>query len=94
MGSWCTTNSANWGTCRRTTGHFGLRSVLADENRNLTNPQKELLLWHNKLGVSMQHIQRLMKAANVVEPREREMVKGRIIVPKYNSAAICEISKC
>ena len=65
-----------------------------DTNCILTNPQKELLLWHHKLGVSIQHIQHLIKVANVVKPCGRETVKDRIIVPKYNSAATCEIPKC
>ena len=52
------------------------------------------MLWHHTLGVLMQHIQRLMKVANVVEPCGQETVKDRIIAPKYNSAATCEIPKC
>ena len=72
---------------------FGLRNVLVDENINLTNPQKELLLWTHKLGVSMHHIQPLMKIANVVEPSSRKSVKDKIIIPKYNSAATCDIPK-
>ena len=31
-----------------------------EENINLTNAPKELLLWHWKLGISMHHIQELM----------------------------------
>ena len=71
-----------------------MRNVLTDVNRNLTNSQKELLLWHHRLGVPMQHIQHPMKVANVVEPCGRETAKDRIIAPKYNSAATCEILKC
>ena len=34
---------------------------VADEtNQQLTGPQKELLLWHWKLGINMQHVQELM----------------------------------
>ena len=68
--------------------------MFVDENKNLTNPQKELLLWHHKLGISMRHIQRLMKVSNVVEPNGRKSVKDKIIMPKYNSAATCDIPKC
>ena len=42
----------------------------------------------------MQHIQCLMKVANIVEPYGQETVKDCIIVLKYNSAATCEIPKC
>ena len=61
LGSWSTSDFSTWGVSSTMTNKndvsFGLRNVLFDENRNLTNPQKELLLWHHKLGISMQHIQ-------------------------------------
>ena len=31
-----------------------------EENVNLTNAKKELLLWHWKLGINIHHIQELM----------------------------------
>ena len=34
--------------------------VVAPENMDITGPQKDLLLWHWKLGVSMYHIQELI----------------------------------
>ncbi len=37
------------------------QSVASDENQNLSGPQKELLLWHRKLGTSMYCIQEMMK---------------------------------
>ena len=97
-GSWSSSNFSTRGVSSTMTNKngvsFGLRNILFDENRNLTNPQKELLLWHHKLGISMQHIQQLMKVANVVEPSGRKSVKDKIIIPKYNSAATCDIPKC
>ena len=35
------------------------------ENTNLSSAQKELLLWHWKLGVSMQRIQQLIKVSEL-----------------------------
>lgn len=35
--------------------------VSSDQNKNLTQAQKELLLWHWKLGISMHRIQELMR---------------------------------
>ena len=39
---------------------YGLPGVCAPENHNLSSAQKELLLWHWKLGISMLRIQELM----------------------------------
>lgn len=35
-----------------------------------------------------------MKVATVVDPSGRKSVKDKIIIPKYSSAAICDIPKC
>ena len=98
MGSWSTSDFSNWGIgskqLNKDIASFGLRNVLVNENRNLTSPEKELLLWRRKLGISMHHSQRLMKVANVVEPSSRKSVKEKLIIPKYNSAATCDIQKC
>ena len=75
LGGWCTNNFTNWGTCRRTKENFELKNVLVLVDRNLTNPQKKLLLWHHhKLGVSIQHIQHLMTVTTIVGPCGRETV--------------------
>ena len=42
----------------------------------------------------MQHIQRLIKVANIVESSGKKSAKDKIIIPKYNSAATCDIPKC
>ena len=60
----------------------------------MTSAQKELLLWHWKLGISMQHIQELMKVAEMKEPSGAISVKDRVIVPKWSSAATCDIPVC
>ena len=44
---------------------FGLGSVTLDENKNLSHARKELLLWHLKLGINMQHIQELMRVLSL-----------------------------
>ena len=35
-----------------------------------------------------------MKVANVVEPSGSKSVKDKVIIPKYSSAATCDIPKC
>ena len=101
FGSWSSNNFANWGLDLQsdkfdTCGVFGLqvRNVGLDANTNLSNAQKELLLWHFKLGVSMRHIQQLMKVAEIKEPNGRVSVMDRVIVPKINAASNCNIPMC
>jgi hypothetical protein len=76
-----------------TTG-YGLSNVAADGNINLSSAQKELLLWHWKLGISMQRIQELMRCVEVEEPDGRISVMDRVICPKIRSAANCPIPLC
>lgn len=82
FGSWSEDNFAN------------LPNVALEDNQNLSSAQKELLLWHWKLGSSMQHIQELMKVAEMKEPNRAVSVKDRVIVPKLSSAATCDIHVC
>ena len=42
----------------------------------------------------MQHIQELMKVAEMKEPNGAVSVKDRVIVPKLSSAATCDIPVC
>ena len=46
-----------WGPC-----------VGSSENQNMTDIPKELLIWNWKLGISMYHIQELMKEKKIEEP--------------------------
>ena len=68
--------------------------VGGDENNNLSNAQKELLLWHWKWGISMHRIQELMKPQLVVEPDGTKHVMAPIIQPKFATAAKCAVPKC
>jgi len=98
LGSWSESNFVNWriDSGDEFIGQFGLRSgnVGVDANVNLSNAQKELLLWHLKLGVSMQHIQELMRVSEMKEPNGRIRTMDRVIVPKHETAATCEIPEC
>ena len=73
---------------------MSLPNVASEENQNLSGAQKELLLWHWKLGISMHHIQELMKVSEMKEPNGAVSVKDRVIVPKLSSAATCDIPVC
>ena len=99
MGSSVSSNFASWGIDNEVSdfaNHFGLqnRDVCLQSNKNLSRAQKELMLWHFKLGVSMSHVQRLMKVSEMHEPNGRVSVMDRVIVPKLNAAANCEVPLC
>jgi hypothetical protein len=58
---------------------FGLPNVANESNSNLSSAQKELLLWHWKLGISMQRIQELMRVVEVEEPDGKVSAVDRVI---------------
>ena len=68
--------------------------MLSDENANLLNAQKELLLWHWKLGISMQQVQKLMRVVEMKEPDGAISTMDRVIVSKIKSAAYYPIPFC
>ena len=55
------------------------------ENKNVTDPQKELLIWHWKLGISMYRIQEFMKEQTMEYPNENKFVLTSVIRPKLKS---------
>ena len=52
------------------------------------------MLWHLNLVASMSHVQRLVKVSEMHEPNGRVSVMDRVIFPKLNAAANCEIPLC
>jgi hypothetical protein len=56
------------------------------ENANLTSPQRELLFWHWKLGISMYRVQELMREQTYEEPLGQRTVLPPIIKAKFPSA--------
>ena len=65
-----------------------------DENETLSLAQKELLLWHLKLGTNMQHIQELMRVSEMKDPNGAITTMNRVIKPKLNGAANCPAPQC
>ena len=59
------------------------------ENENLSNAQKELLLWNWRWGISMHRIQDLMTPQRFEETNGTKHVMGPIIQPKFATAAKC-----
>ncbi len=64
------------------------------ENENLSMPQKELLLWHWKLGIGMQRVQTMMRKRTFEDPFGRIQVHPPIIKTRFASTASCAIPKC
>ena len=69
-------------------------AVVADENENLSGPQKELLLWHWKLGVSMYRIQEMMRETRAKDKNGKDFIMPPVIKPQYASTSCCPVPKC
>lgn len=68
--------------------------VGSSANINLTNGQKELLLWHWHLGIGMSHIQEMMAPHRAVDPNGMTDMMPSVITPKFATAATCAHPKC
>jgi hypothetical protein len=64
------------------------------KNKNLSMPQKELLLWHWKLGIGMQRLQAMMQNRIFKDPLGRSQCHPPIIKTKFASTTSCAIPKC
>jgi hypothetical protein len=64
------------------------------ENKKLMSPQRELLLWHWKLGINMYQVQELMCKRMFEEPLGKRTVLPPIVKPKFPSARNCIIPVC
>ena len=68
--------------------------VGSDKNINLSDPQKELLMWNWKLGVGMQRIQEMMWETKAIDGDSKETILSPVISPKFASTPCCSIPKC
>ncbi len=71
-----------------------VQSVANPSNVNLTPGQKELLLWHWRLGISMSHIQELMAPHRAKDENGLQDVMPCLITPAFKTAATCPIPCC
>ena len=70
-------------------------SVLIKENLHLSRPQKELLLWHWKLGhANMRWIQSLFKPRNYIDTDGNKLVKDPIVMTSHDSTSTVQIPVC
>ena len=73
---------------------YTLLNVGLDLNKILSSAQKEFLLWHWKLGISMQQVQELMHLVEVEEPTGAVSTLDLVIVPKTKAASTFPIPLC
>ncbi len=68
--------------------------VGSQANKILSGPQKELLKWHWKLGISMYFVQEMMRERHYEEPDGKKTILPAIIKPKNLSARSCIVPSC
>ncbi len=70
------------------------QSVADPSNINSTPGQKELLLWHWRLGISMSRIQELMVPYQAKDENGLQGVMPCLITAAFKTAATCPIPHC
>ena len=63
-------------------------------NKNFTGPQKDLLLWHWKIRVSMYHIQGFTRDRIYEETTGKISIMSPTIKPKYPETRNCSVLVC
>ena len=62
-------------------------------NVNMSRAQKELLLWHWRLGISTHRIQELMQGPQSKDPCGKYTWMPPVIKPKFSSTTTCPVPK-
>ena len=65
-----------------------------DANKNLSGPQRELLLWHWRTGCSMRRVQQLMVEHEGISSNDESVIFPQVIKPKFKSTSSCPIPLC
>jgi hypothetical protein len=65
-------------------------NTMADvSNKNLAGPQRELIQWHSKLCINMNHVQELMHDCHYKIPDDADLVLPPILLTKNATARSC-----
>ena len=93
--------SRSWNTDReefdfefKTTQALFCPCVGDDANKNLSGPQRELLLWHWRTGCSMRRVQQLMVEHEGISSNDESVIFPQVIKPKFKSTSSCPIPLC
>jgi hypothetical protein len=63
-------------------------------NNNLSGPQRELVSWHAKLCINMNHVQELMREWYYKIPNSDDLVLPPILFTKNATARCCTVPRC
>jgi hypothetical protein len=63
-------------------------------NNNLSGPQRELVSWHTKLCINMNHVQELMCEQYYKIPNLDDLVLPSILFTKNATACCCTVPRC
>ena len=70
------------------------KTVADVSNRNLSGPQRELIQWHSKLCINMNHVQELMRDRHYKIPDDADLVLPPILFTKNVTACSCLVPWC
>ena len=65
-----------------------------ETNQQLTGPQKELLTWHWKIGINMQHCQELMHEQILKLDDGTKMRRPAVLPTKHTTTKNCKNPMC
>jgi hypothetical protein len=63
-------------------------------NNNLSGPQRELVGWHMKLSINMNHVQELMRKWYYKIPNSDDLVLPPILFTKNATTCCCTVPQC
>jgi len=70
------------------------KTVADVSNKNLSGPQRELIQWHLKLCINMNHVQELMRDRHYKIPDDADPVLPPILLTKNATARSCSVPRC
>jgi hypothetical protein len=70
------------------------KTVADVTNNNLSGPQRELIQWHSKLCINMNHVQELMRDRHYKIPDCNDQVLPPILFTKNATARSCSVPRC
>jgi len=65
------------------------KTVADVSNKNLAGPQREMIQWHSKLCINMNHVQELMHDCHYKIPDDADLVLPPILLTKNATARSC-----
>jgi hypothetical protein len=70
------------------------KTVADVSNKNLSGPQRELIQWHSKLCINMNHVLELMRDRHYKIPEVDDLVLPPILFTKNATTRSCSVPRC